>query len=319
MKQHVKNLLNKKYTRRMFVYPCFILLLAFPVGLMAQTDSTVKKEVPSTKEAASLISPSIVFTSVQKGDKTVDLKAALKAKVKGSFIKLPSLKVSFVQISDTAQKELGFVITNGEGKAALNVKADALAIDKEGKLHFKAMFAGNKAMEPAEEELTIKRALLVATPVKGDSLNGIHVKLVDLSTGAEVAVPDVALGLFVKRSFFPLKVGEGTTDTNGEITIDVPKNLPGDEKGNITLMARLDENELYGNLEGAVVQQWGIPISNIDQKLPRALWSTHPPMWMMVTFAILITIVWGHYIVIIFELFRLRKEEPHELQSTGTA
>jgi hypothetical protein len=319
MKQDVKKLIVKKYTRQLFVCTGLILLLSVPVGLQAQTDSTTKKESSAVKEEASLISPSIVFTSVQKGDKTIDLKTALKAKVKGSFIKLPALKVSFLQISDTAEKELGFIITDGEGKATLNVKADELPTNKEGKLHFKAVFAGNKAMDPAEEELTIKRALLVATPVKGDSLNSIHVKLVDLSTGAEVAVPDAALGLFVKRSFFPLKVGEGTTDANGEVTIDVPKNLPGDAKGNITLIARLDENELYGNLEGAVVQQWGVPISDIDQKLPRALWSTHPPMWMMITFAVLITIVWGHYIVIIFELFRLRKEEPHELQNTGTA
>ena len=27
------------------------------------------------------------------------------------------------------------------------------------------------------------------------------------------------------------------------------QNLPGDGKGNITLIARLDENEMYGNLE----------------------------------------------------------------------
>jgi hypothetical protein len=33
-------------------------------------------------------------------------------------------------------------------------------------------------------------------------------------------------------------------------------------------------------------------------------------MWMLITFIILMTAVWGHYIVIVYELFRLRKEQP---------
>ena len=75
-------------------------------------------------------------------------------------------------------------------------------------------------------------------------------------------------------------------------------------------MAKLDENEVYGNLEAAVTQPWGTPVSDELKALPRALWGTLPPLWMPITFLILMTAVWGHYIVIIFELFRLRKEEP---------
>jgi hypothetical protein len=118
------------------------------------------------------------------------------------------------------------------------------------------------------------------------------------------------LGIFVHRSFNPLKVGEGTTDVNGEATIEIPKNLPGDAKGNITLLAKLDESELYGNLEASVIQQWGTPVSDKLEEQPRALWSPHAPLWMMITFIILMCTVWGHYLVIIIQLFRLRKEEP---------
>jgi len=91
----------------------------------------------------------------------------------------------------------------------------------------------------------------------------------------------------------------------------VPNNLPGDAQGNLTLIGRLDENETYGNLEASVVQKWGVAVSNKSQELPRALWSSHPPLWMLITFIILMTAVWGHYAIIIYELFRLRKEEPH--------
>jgi|CXWL01.1.fsa_nt_gi hypothetical protein len=309
MKQDLTITAFKKVFLQFFVSAVLFITLLIPGHLFAQTDSTQKEE-PVAEEESSLISPSLEFISVQKADNTIDLKAALKAKVKGSSMKLPLLKVTFMLVTDTAEKELGFVITNGEGKAVLNAKPDALITDKEGKLHFKAVFAGNKAMDAAEEEVIIKRARLEITPVKEDSLLTVHVKLVDVGTGTENPVPETLLGIFVKRSFSTLKVGEGTTDENGEATVEVPNNLPGDAKGNITLLVKLDENELYGNLEASVAQQWGIPVSDKLQELPRALWSAHAPLWMMITFIILIATVWGHYLVIIIQLFRLRKEEP---------
>jgi hypothetical protein len=247
---------------------------------------------------------------VQKSDNTIDLKAALKAKINGASKNLELLKISYVLVTDSIEKPLGFVITDRNGKAVLNIKADSLKADKEGKLHFKALFAGNKAMEAAEGEVSIKRARLEITPVKGDSTFSVTVKLIDLGTGAETPIPETVLGVFVGRLFFPLKVGEGTTDATGEVSVEIPKNLPGDTKGNITLLAKIDENELYGNLEASVTQPWGARVSDQLKELPRSLWSPHPPIWMLATFIILMVAVWGHYIVIVVQLFRLRKEEP---------
>jgi len=299
----------KKTIRQLILIAGMLILLLIPEGLLAQTDST-KKEEPVAKEESSLIAPSVEFVSVQKADKTIDLKAALKAKVKGAFIKLPLLKVKFLQINDSGEKELGFAITDEAGKAVFNAKGDSLVTDKDGKLHFKAVFAGNKQMDPADGEVTIKRARLEITPVKEDSLLTVKLKLIDVGTGAEVPVPEIVLGVFVHRMFYPLKVGEGTTDTNGEASVEIANNLPGDANGNITLMAKLDENEIYGNLEASVVQKWGVAVSDKIENQPRALWSSHPPMWMLVTFFILMAVVWGHYIVIVYQLIKLRKEEP---------
>jgi hypothetical protein len=285
------------------------MLLYIPLNSFAQTDSAKKAE-PVAAEAPSLISPSVSFLTVQKSDNTIDLKAALKAKINGGSKNLELLKISYVLVTDSIEKPLGFVITDRNGKAVLNIKADSLKADKEGKLHFKAVFAGNKAMETAEGEVSIKRARLEITPVKGDSTFSVSVKLVDLGTGAETPIPETALGVFVSRLFFPLKVGEGTTDATGVVSVDIPKNLPGDTKGNITLLAKIDENELYGNLEASITQPWGARVSDQLKELPRSLWSPHPPIWMLATFIILMVAVWGHYIVIVVQLFRLRKEEP---------
>jgi hypothetical protein len=166
-------------------------------------------------------------------------------------------------------------------------------------------------MEAADGEVTVKKAQLQITPVKEDSLLTVKVKFIAPVGAPDSSAKDLTVGIFVKRSFNPLKIGEGTTDENGEVTVEIPANLPGDGKGNITLLAKIDENETFGNLEASVTQQWGKPVSDKLQEQPRALWSIHPPLWMLITFIALMVIVWGHFIVIVYELFRLRKEEPH--------
>ena len=285
---------------------CLLTILLIPGKITAQTDSSAKTEVKGPTTYA----PLITFVSVQKNDNSVDLKTSVKAKINGTLTSLAGLKIEFTIGTDSTAKKLGEAITDSKGMAIFNAKTDQLTTDAEGKLNFKASFAGKDSLEAAEEVVGVKRARLEITPVKEDSLLTVKVKLVDLSTGAEIPVPETDLGVFVNRMFSALKLGEGKTDEAGEATIEIPNNLPGDAKGNITLLAKLEENEVYGNLEAAVVQQWGTPVSDEIKELPRALWSSHPPIWMLVTFIVLMSAVWGHYIVIIFQLFRLRKEEP---------
>ena len=290
-----------------------LITLFTSVQLFAQTDSTVTEE--PVVEESTLISPTIDFITVQKGDNTIDLKAGIRAKVNGALVKFHLLKITFVQVTESGDKVLGFVLSKQHEKAVFNTKTDSLITNAEGMLHFKAIFAGNKAMEPAEEEILIKRARLEIVPIKEDSLLTVQLKLIDLSTGLAVPVPETALGIFVNRLYNPLKIGEGTTDENGEVTIEVPATLPGDTTGNIALLAKLDEHELYGNLEAGVTQKWGVPVSN-KIEMERALWSSYTPMWMIILFSIMMAVVWGHFIVIIYQLIRLRNEEPKVLVNT---
>ena len=299
------------YMRKLIHNSCSCLLglmmiFLIPGKIPAQTDSSAKTEV---KEATTY-APLITFVSIQKNDNSVDLKTSVKAKINGTLTSLAGLKIDFTIGADSTAKKLGEAITDNKGVAIFNSKPDQLTTDAEGKLNFKASFAGKDSLEAAEEVVTVKRARLEITPVKEDSLLIVKVKLVDLSTGTETPVPETDLGVFVNRMFSALKLGEGKTDETGEASIEIPNNLPGDANGNITLLAKLDENEVYGNLEAAVTQQWGVPVSDELKRLPRALWSPYPPVWMLITFVILMSAVWGHYIVIIVQLFRLRKEEP---------
>lgn len=294
-----------------------ISLLFISANSSAQTTDTTKAKETAVDTAKIFLSPSMEFTTVQKSDNTIDLKAVMKTKFNGNSVRLPKLKITFNEITDAGEKTLGSVLTDGRGTALLNYKSESLTADKEGKIHLKAVFAGNKSMDVADGEMTIKKARLEITPVKEDSILSVQLKLIDLSTGTERPVA-ADLAVYVKREFFPLKIGEGKTDsTTGTASIEIPNNLPGDAQGNIVLIGRLDESETYGMLEATSTQKWGVPVSTKINIEERALWSTHPPLWMLITFIVLMVAVWGHYIVIVFELFRLRKEKTESSKATN--
>lgn len=321
MKQVQQYNSRQKGIRHFLLLAGLLICLLRPAFVQAQADSGTRPATDTAAavaapEEAALISPAIELISIQKGDSSVDLKATVKAKVEGKMRKLYGLKAEFYMLSDTAETAVGTVVTDRNGFAILNIKAGQVVTNTDGTLHFKVKVGGPKNLEAGEGEVTVKRAMLVLTPVKEDKLLSVQLKLVDLSTGEEKPVPETAVGIFVKRSFYPLKLGEGNTDANGEATVEIPGNLPGDPLGNITLLAKLDENETYGYLETSSTQKWGVPVSNRIEDQPRALWSSHPPLWMLITFIILMAAVWGHYIVIVYELFRLRKEQPQAADAT---
>lgn len=300
--------MKKFYPRTIsFCFWLTVLLINSPSN--AQENSTVQKAVTEETE---LISPGVDLIAVQKADGSVDLRASVKAKIEGKVRKMHSVKIHYFLVNDSSETELGAINANLNGVGVITVKPANISTNKNGMLNFKAKVNANKNMEEGIGEVSIKRAKLIATPIDEEGTRSVQVKLVDCSTGIEVPVPEAVIGLFVKRQFNPLKVGEGTTDEAGEATIEFPPNLPADAKGNLSIIAKLDEDENFGYLEASFTgEKWGTPVSDRLEDQPRALWSAHPPIWMLITFIVLMTAVWGHYIVIVYQLFRLRKDRPH--------
>lgn len=291
-----------------FIRHAAFLLLIF----MADINTPLHAQEEAAAEEPELISPGVDLIAVQKADGSVDLRATVKAKIEGKVRKMHSLKIHYYIVNDTLDTEIGAINADLNGYGIITVKPEQVIPNKEGLLQFKAKVKANKNMEEGVGEVSVKRAKLMATPIEEEGVYSVQVKLVDLSTGAEIPVPEAAIGLFVRRQFNPLKVGEGTTDEAGEATIEFPGKLPGNAEGNLQVIARLDEDENFGFLEANFIgKKWGTPVSDKLEDQPRALWSAHPPVWMLITFIVMMTAVWGHYIVIVYELFRLRKERPH--------
>jgi hypothetical protein len=272
-------------------------------GLRAQ-----ETEAETEEEEIELISPSMDLQTIQRADGSVVLTAALRARIEGSLRLLWGLKVRFYQETSDGEIELGEAISDQKGVSRVEVNPEKIKTEKSGMLTFIARYGGNKSLEETEETVSITRAILRAEPLTGDDGYSLNLSLMSGSEEQANPLPEMDLNVYVQRMFTPLKIGETATDEEGAAVIEIPDSFTGDAVGNITLLVRLEDNDDYGMLEASVVQPWGIPVSDQITKMPRSLFSQDPPLWMLITFIVLMVTVWGHYFVIVYELVKLRKD-----------
>jgi hypothetical protein len=102
-----------------------------------------------------------------------------------------------------------------------------------------------------------------------------------------------------------------TTDSTGSVTAEFKKDsLPGDEKGNIVLAAKVEDNDLFGNLLVEKKAPWGIatkPDKNFFDQ--RTLWSTRfrTPIWLLFMAYSIVIGVWGTIIFLVFQIVKIKK------------
>ena len=122
-----------------------------------------------------------------------------------------------------------------------------------------------------------------------------------------IASPEVEVNVYVQRLFSLLPIGKGYTDEQGEFSIDFPVDLPGDSLGNVTIISKITENEMYGNLESQEVVNWGIPVQKNHALGERELWSAraNAPYYIVLIVNIILLVVWGYIYYIIYQLIRI--------------
>jgi len=162
---------------------------------------------------------------------------------------------------------------------------------------------GNKVSDEA------KRQVKVTLIVNNDNKN-IEAVATETINGNEVAATDVKIGLYAKRYFglLPLACSSSYSDSNGKITAIFPDDLPGDNEGNVVIIAKVEDSECNVFEETKTVQ-WGVAG---DQewteiwKSERALWRTNNmlPFWVYILY---LGITIGIWIGIIYVALQIKK------------
>jgi hypothetical protein len=177
---------------------------------------------------------------------------------------------------------------------------------------FSSEFKGNDTVEAGTSEITVKDVRLEMLLSVADSIKTITVNAFTSESGKEKPVSGEAVKIYVPRMFSLLPVGELTLDESGTASVEFPSDLPGDKEGNLTLIAKFEENPTFGNVEKRQTLTWGVPTNYSVPLTHRALWTKTAPKWMIYTLSVLLAGVWGHYLFALISLIRIRIDAKKE-------
>jgi len=201
----------------------------------------------------------------------------------------------------------------GIGKAFLPVSLKSIW-DGSSEHHFIAVTESGKEFNETNTDISITKSKIELDTISDSDTRKIKVKVYALKNGSWIPAKDVEMKVGINRLGGILSAGSAdtyTTDSTGSAVVDYKRDsLPGDQAGNLVLVAKVEDNDIYGNMLIEKTVPWGIAtkIRN-DFFSQRTLWSTRfrTPFWLLGMAYFIVAIVWGTMIYLIFQLVKIKK------------
>ena len=215
--------------------------------------------------------------------------------------------VIFYSINDTSKVLIDELKTDSNGLAKLVIaESPNIYKDAAGIMTFEVAYLGTDITKGSSRKTSIKQAELNISFIKQDEVKFIEVDLQELNSNDEIAsIDNVAILFYIKGTFSLLNLGKEKTDENGKAKLEFPIDMPGDSLGVLTIVAKVEEHDVYGTIESRSKMDWGIPLVQADKK-QRGLGDTDAPLWMVYTLITLLSAVWFHYFYVIYMIIKIR-------------
>ncbi|HKR07114.1 MAG TPA: hypothetical protein VJY62_20925 [Bacteroidia bacterium] len=144
-----------------------------------------------------------------------------------------------------------------------------------------------------------------------DSMHVVTATVTDAAT--KIPLNDVEVTFYIKRMFGLMNIGNATTDSTGIISTVFPIKMPGsDTLGNIIVLAKVEDNDVMNDTVFTTIakSKFLFPAST---PLEPAIKSAHAPLWLKITFWMLLGGVWGlfFYCLFLIVLINRNKNKPH--------
>jgi hypothetical protein len=276
-----------------------LLILLFGTG---QTGLAVFASQDESK-----ISPDFSFSCVQNDNEFI-LKTRLSYWTGERDVYISGVMVVFYNMAGEDSRQLEAVPTDMNGEAEFRIlKGSERLISVEDNYTFRALFKGNHLYETSEDMVEVSPLNLHLDFIEIDSVKTIVA--VAAETDQEdnpVPLEETDVYFYVPRSFSLLPIGDGWFE-EGRAQLDFPTSLPGDSIGNLTIIARIEDHELYGNVEAVAVKDWGLAMPRVVIEKRRGLGDTDAPLWMVYTLIVLLSIVWFHYLYVFYLMIKIKK------------
>lgn len=166
----------------------------------------------------------------------------------------------------------------------------------------------NSSIVHAQDSDAMENAKIILSFDDGTTTHKITAIATDMNG---MPIEGLDLYFYVKRTFSNLPIGDvfNTTDENGKVSVDFPKDLPGDHEGNVTILVEILDSELYNDQTIETVMNWGVPTALDPVNQERSLWSAgaNAPFSLVLIISSLIISIWFIIFYIIHILFRISR------------
>lgn len=288
---------------------CLLLACLTPFALMAQ-----EEEKPAEEEKPEL-SLQVRFYTLD--NKLPYLLLTSKIRKDNAFQVVEGAKVKVYFMEETDEAMIGEVTTDDKGLAKLVLPPSIKpGWDSNTLYTFLAVAPETKDYVETRVEKEITRARIeMDTTQTEEGKRAIAVKVLQYDGTDWIPAADVELKVTVKRSAGYLPVGEEesyTTDSTGMVVAEfATDSLPSaDKKGNIVLAARIEDNDLFGDMILEKNVPWGVYHKPPEGLTKRSLWATadKAPIWLLFMAISIIAAVWGVIFYLVYVFIRIRKD-----------
>ncbi|VAW22204.1 hypothetical protein MNBD_BACTEROID01-2617 [hydrothermal vent metagenome] len=242
-------------------------------------------------------------------ERTATIKAIERVK-NSKPIAAKGVKLNIYSLHDGSSGLFQQVVTNEKGEATV-LLTKQLPVDNEGLLTLVAKIEDNPEYADTEVEESVKEARIVLSTSWTDSTKSVFASLSGIEVdGSPTPAEDVDITFYVQRLFGLLPLGEEatvTTDERGLASIIFPKHIKGDKTGNVTIVAKVENDYTYGTVEARTEAKFGEPVNPQPDTSP-ALWTSKAPLWMSLSFYLALSAILTSLSYLFYQLYKIRKE-----------
>lgn len=247
------------------------------------------------------------FYKDQSGARHIGAKLLKKIEKYAPFA---NAELQFYVLHDTSSTLLQTVVTDEKGEAICMLD-ESVTPDSTGIMAFRITFAGDATAEGDDKEIQVMPAELKVAFFQEDTSKFISVEAMSPdATGGMTPVPELEIGVYVKGTFSYFSIAKDVTDANGKLIVPFPVTMPGDSLGVVTIAAKVEDNDIYGNVESWGTINWARPVPVVAEAR-RGLGDTDAPLWMVYTLIVLLSAVWFHYAYVIFLIIKIKLAKHH--------
>ena len=282
-------------------------LLAVSNYIIAQDDST-KPEI-SVNIHHFIINNSFQYLLVEAKIKVDKKSKPLKGQVLQLYLD-----------SNKAQNLINKVQTDSDGKAKAIIPPGLKPVWDAASTHkFIAVTEGTFKEEETTSESEISKAKILIDTSNTGGTRTVNVQVTKFENNEWVPAKDVELKIGIRRSGGDLKIGDEetyTTDSLGQVAGEFKRDsLPGDKKNNLTLIAKIEDNDSYGNLSIEKTVPWAVYVKTVNNFGQRTLWAARgkAPVWLMLIAYSIIAAVWGVIVYLILQIIKISKLGKEEV------